>query len=373
MWQASACDFTPGATMDSTQGYNAPQVQRKFLIPLAEAFIDVAEDPSSLQEFINFVITGKKTTCTKDNVRNWRKDALKALRLVSARAMMVEEVPEVPADPKRPPDDSDAMDTETNASVPKKMKLSSALRIDISCSIPTLKIEDIDSTVPSALLKQVKLAFKCHINPSNLPKVWPTVLINGPPFCGKTTLIKAIAGTFQVNYLSVAVGLVTPTIRTWREIFNQARANAPCVLHIDAIDIMEKHNAPVGTFRVVSLLKNELLTECVGTGIVVVGETRKLIASLPQDVTDLFTHRSFVSFIIPRSLTVLAISDMHFCSLLSQFLVDGVSILKGEDGSPMGEESQLLLAEDLTLEEIAHRTPGYEAGDLIGGRSIPIS
>lgn len=34
-----------------------------------------------------------------------------------------------------------------------------------------------------------------------------------------------------------------------------------------------------------------IVLECVGTGIVVVGETRKLIASLPQDVTDVFTHR----------------------------------------------------------------------------------
>ena len=62
---------------------------------------------------------------------------------------------------------------------------------------------------------------------------------------------------------------------------------------------------PAGTFRVVSLLKNDLLAgsciilysfyslivECIGTGVVIVGETRRLIASLPQDVTDLFTHR----------------------------------------------------------------------------------
>ncbi|EUB56317.1 VCP-like ATPase [Echinococcus granulosus] len=351
--------------MNDSQGYIAPQVQRKFLIPLAEAFIAVAEDPSSLQEFINFVITDRKTTCTKDNVRNWRKDALKALRLVSAREMMVEEVPEVSTDQKRPPGGSDAMDTEPSAPVPKKLRLSSVLKIDISCCIPTLKIDDIVNTVPPALLKQVQLAFKCHLKPSNLPDVWPTVLINGPPFCGKTTLIKAIAGTLQVNYLSVTVGLVTPTIRTWREIFNQAKINAPCILHIDAIDSMEKQNVPVGTFRVVCLLKNELLIECVGTGIVVVGETRRLIASLPQDVTDLFTHR-FTFGMMEESCRL---------SLLSQFLVDEVSSLEEGDRPSMKEGSQLVLAEDLTLGEIAHRTPGYEAGDLIRlvrGRSINI-
>lgn len=69
---------------------------------------------------------------------------------------------------------------------------------------------------------------------------------------------------------------------------------------------MEKQNAPIGGFRVVCLLKNELLPgdtlpfsveplspilECVGTGVTIVGETRRLIVSLPQDLTDLFTDR----------------------------------------------------------------------------------
>lgn len=39
---------------------------------------------------------------------------------------MVEEVPEVPTDPKRLPNHTDAMDTESDAPVSKKIKLSSA-------------------------------------------------------------------------------------------------------------------------------------------------------------------------------------------------------------------------------------------------------
>ncbi|VDM16078.1 unnamed protein product [Hydatigera taeniaeformis] len=269
--------------------------------------------------------------------------------------MIVDEVPKVPPDSKRPADDVDVMDTEPDAPIPKKMKSSPAQKLDIPCFIPTLKVDDIEKTVPSTLLKQVKLALRCHLSPLNLPEVWPTVLINGPPFCGKTTLIKAIAGTLQVNYLSVAVGLVTPTIRTWREIFNQAKTNSPCILHIDAIDCMEKHNSPVGAFRVTCLLKNELLTECIGTGIVVVGETRKLTASLPQDVTDLFTHR-FTFGMMEESCRL---------SLLSRFLMDDVSTPNDEDVPPIQESSQLTLAKDLTIRDIAHRTPGYEAGDLV--------
>ena len=65
--------------------------------------------------------------------------------------------------------------------------------------------------------------------------------------------------SLEANYISVSVGLITPTVRSWREVFNQAKSAAPCVLHIKDIDNMEKHNTPAGAFRVVSLLKEELL------------------------------------------------------------------------------------------------------------------
>lgn len=40
----------------------------------------------------------------------------------------------------------------------------------------------------------MKLSFKYHLNPADLPKIWPSILVNGPPFCGKTKVIKSIAG-----------------------------------------------------------------------------------------------------------------------------------------------------------------------------------
>ncbi len=131
------------------------------------------------------------------------------------------------------------------------------------------------------LQKQAKLYIQCHLYPKDLPEVWPSVLINGPPFCGKTMLMKAVAGvtcnilwtyfqTFGVNFLSVSVGMLTPTIRSWREVFVQAKvfiflninfqSNAPCILHIDDIESMEKHSAPSGSFRLTCLLKSQILT-----------------------------------------------------------------------------------------------------------------
>lgn len=81
---------------------------------------------------------------------------------------------------------------------------------------------------------------------------------------------------------------------------------------------------------------------------VVVGETRKLVAGLAQDVADLFKDR-FTFGMMEES--------CRKC-LLSQYLHEGVP-------SPEGDKAGLYLENGLTLHEVAHRTPGYEAGDLL--------
>ncbi|KAM7536042.1 hypothetical protein Aperf_G00000103905 [Anoplocephala perfoliata] len=208
---------------------------------------------------------------------------------------------------KRPPEKMEASEAEALIPAPKKQKVLSTPSNDVPCSIPANRIEDIKGTVPESFL------------------------------------------TLQVNYLSVTVGVINTTVRSWREIFSQAKKNAPCVLHINAIECIEKHNAPIGGFRVVCLLKEELLPECIGTGVTVVGETRRLFASLPQDVTDLFTHR-FTFGMMEESCRL---------SLLSRFLIEGQSDAASINKVP------LPLIDGLSLREIAHRTPGYEAGDLL--------
>uniref|UniRef100_A0A183S8L4 Nuclear valosin-containing protein-like n=1 Tax=Schistocephalus solidus TaxID=70667 RepID=A0A183S8L4_SCHSO len=268
---------------------------------------------------LDYVLKDGKTNCRKDNIKNWRKDALKS---------------------------------------------------NISCLIPSLLLSDLSSTIPDNLKNQANLLLKCHLFPSGIPDVWPSILVNGPPFCGKTTLVKAVAGvcrvvvyllfqTLRVNFLSVSVGMLTPTIRTWREIFNQAKANSPCLLHIDDIESMEKQSAPSGTFRLTCLLKSQLLPDCIGSGVVVVGETRNLLASLPQPVTDLFTHR----------ITFGMMEEKCRLSLLSKFLTESPLPPANGDTSDVSLSSNrnvsLVLDKGLTLAEIAHRTPGYEAGDLV--------
>lgn len=97
------------------------------------------------------------------------------------------------------------------------------------------------------------------------------VLFYGPPGCGKTLLAKAIANECQANFISIK----GPELLTmWfgeseanvRDIFDKARAAAPCVLFFDELDsIAKSRGGSVGdgggaADRVI----NQLLTEMDG-------------------------------------------------------------------------------------------------------------
>jgi transitional endoplasmic reticulum ATPase len=71
------------------------------------------------------------------------------------------------------------------------------------------------------------------------------VLFYGPPGCGKTLLAKAIANECGANFISIK----GPELLTmWfgesesnvRELFDKARAAAPCILFFDEIDSIAK-------------------------------------------------------------------------------------------------------------------------------------
>jgi len=98
------------------------------------------------------------------------------------------------------------------------------------------------------------------------------VLFYGPPGCGKTLLAKAVASECSANFVSIK----GPELLTmWfgeseanvREIFDKARAAAPCVLFFDELDsIGTARGSGGGGGGASDRVMNQLLTEIDGVG-----------------------------------------------------------------------------------------------------------
>jgi transitional endoplasmic reticulum ATPase len=111
------------------------------------------------------------------------------------------------------------------------------------------------------------------------------VLFYGPPGCGKTMLAKAIAKECKANFISVK----GPELLTmWygeseanvRDLFDKARAAAPCILFFDELDsIAVKRGASVGDSGASDRVLNQLLTEMDGINatktVFVIGATNR--------------------------------------------------------------------------------------------------
>lgn len=113
------------------------------------------------------------------------------------------------------------------------------------------------------------------------------VLFYGPPGCGKTMMAKAVANECGANFISIK----GPELLTmWfgeseanvRELFDKARAAAPCILFFDEIDSLAKArgSSTSGGSEASDRVINQILTEIDGLGpnnknIFIIGATNR--------------------------------------------------------------------------------------------------
>ena len=179
-------------------------------------------------------------------------------------------------------------------------------------------------------------------------KIPKGVLLVGPPGTGKTLLARAVAGEAGVPFFSISgsefvemfVGVGASRVR---DLFEQAKSQAPCIVFIDEIDAVgRQRGAGLGggnDEREQTL--NQLLTEMDGfegnTGIIIIAATNR------PDVLD--------------------------SALLRPGRFDRQVVVDRPDYAGRSEILKVhargkTLAKDVDLDKVARRTPGFTGADL---------
>jgi cell division protease FtsH len=181
---------------------------------------------------------------------------------------------------------------------------------------------------------------------AKLPK---GVLLVGPPGTGKTLLARAVAGEAGVPFFSLSgsdfvemfVGLGAARVR---DLFNEAKAKAPCIIFIDELDAIGKsraHGYSTGGNDERENTLNQLLTEMDGfnpkVGIIMMGATNR-----------------------PEVLDTALLRPGRFDR---QILVDRPDLI-GRNKIFEVHTRGLTLKKDVDLHRLAAETPGFTGSDI---------
>ncbi len=174
------------------------------------------------------------------------------------------------------------------------------------------------------------------------------VLLMGPPGTGKTLLARAIAGEANVPFFSISgsdfvemfVGVGASRVR---DLFEQGKKNAPCIIFIDEIDAVGRHRGAGlgGGHDEREQTLNQLLVEMDGfetnEGVILVAATNR------PDVLDPALLRP---------------------GRFDRRVVVNRPDLKGREGILAVHTRKVPLAPDVDIRLIARGTPGFSGADL---------
>jgi cell division protease FtsH len=174
------------------------------------------------------------------------------------------------------------------------------------------------------------------------------VLLVGPPGTGKTLLARAVAGEANVPFFSISgsdfvemfVGVGASRVR---DLFEQGKKNAPCIIFIDEIDAVGRHRGAGlgGGHDEREQTLNQLLVEMDGfesnDGVIIMASTNR------PDVLDpalLRPGRFDRRVVVPRP------------------------DVRGREGILKVHTRKIPLGEDVDVSVIARGTPGFTGADL---------
>lgn len=174
------------------------------------------------------------------------------------------------------------------------------------------------------------------------------VLLMGPPGTGKTLLARAIAGEAEVPFFSMSgsdfvemfVGVGASRVR---DLFEQGKKNAPCIIFIDEIDAVGRHRGAGlgGGHDEREQTLNQLLVEMDGfesnEGVILIAATNR------PDVLDpalMRPGRFDRQVVVPRP------------------------DIRGRDGILKVHTTNIPLSDDVKIEVLARGTPGFSGADL---------
>ncbi len=174
------------------------------------------------------------------------------------------------------------------------------------------------------------------------------VLLVGPPGTGKTLLAKAVAGEAGVPFFSISgsefvemfVGVGAARVR---DLFDQAKRNAPCIIFVDEIDAVGRHRGAGlgGGHDEREQTLNQILVEIDGfdsnTNVIVVAATNR------PDILD-------PALLRPGRFDRRVVLDLP--DIAGRQAILGVHT----KGKPIDE--------DVNLEVVAKETPGFSGADL---------